>query len=61
MFLRLLAIAHLILCIFAVFDVMNSKRDWATKVVLLAVIFIVPFIGPGLYLFALREKTANGI
>jgi hypothetical protein len=49
-------LAHTILCIFAIYDVMNSRRDWATKVVLLTIILIIPFIGPGLYLFAFRDK-----
>ena len=56
MLLKLLWLAHAILCIFAVYDVMNSKRDWASKVVLLALILAIPFIGPGLYLFAFRDK-----
>ncbi len=45
-----------ILDIFAIYDVMNSKRDWATKVVLLAIILLIPYIGAGLYLFAFRDK-----
>lgn len=45
-----------ILDIFAIYDVMSSKRDWATKVVLLAIILLIPFIGAGLYLFAFRDK-----
>ena len=53
---RLLVIVAAILDIFAIYDVMNSSRDWATKVVLLALILMIPFIGSGLYLFALRER-----
>ncbi|MFN0087310.1 MAG: PLDc N-terminal domain-containing protein [Blastocatellia bacterium] len=45
-----------ILDLFAIYDVMSSKRDWATKVVLLAIILLLPFIGAGLYLFAFRDK-----
>ncbi|MGH9837657.1 MAG: PLDc N-terminal domain-containing protein [Blastocatellia bacterium] len=45
-----------ILDIFAVSDVMRSNRDLATKVVLLVIILLVPFIGAGLYLFAFRDK-----
>ncbi len=45
-----------VLDIFAIYDVMNSKRDWATKVVLLVIILMIPFIGAGLYLFAFRDK-----
>ena len=52
----LLGIVGAILDIFAIYDVMNSSRDWATKAVLLAIILVVPFIGAGLYLFALRDK-----
>lgn len=52
----LLGIVAIILDIFAINDVMNSSRDWATKVVLLALILLIPFIGAGLYLFALRDK-----
>jgi hypothetical protein len=45
-----------ILDIFAIYDVMNSNRDWATKAVLLAIILLIPYIGAGLYLFAFRDK-----
>ncbi|MDX2032848.1 MAG: PLDc N-terminal domain-containing protein [Blastocatellia bacterium] len=48
-----------ILDLFAIYDVMNSKRDWATKVVLLAIILLLPFIGAGLYLFAFRDKRPS--
>lgn len=51
-------LAGIILDIFAISDVINSRRDWATKVVLLAIILLIPFIGAGLYLFAFREKTS---
>lgn len=53
----LLWTAAIILDIFAISDVMRSSRDMATKVVLLAIILIFPFIGAGLYLFAFREKS----
>ena len=45
-----------ILDIFAISDVMRSNRDLATKVVLIAIILLIPFVGAGLYLFAFREK-----
>lgn len=45
-----------ILDIFAISDVMNSKRDWATKIVLLVIILLIPFIGAGLYLLVFRDK-----
>lgn len=57
MFFNLLLIAYSILNIFAIFDVMKSNRDWATKVVLLAIILTIPFVGAGLYLFAFRDKS----
>jgi len=53
----LLWLVAAILDIFAIYDVMNSKRDWATKVVLLAIILVIPFVGAGLYLFAFRDKS----
>jgi hypothetical protein len=46
-----------VLDIFAIYDVMNSKRDWATKVVLLVIILLIPFIGSGLYLLVFRDKS----
>ena len=45
-----------ILDIFAIYDVMSSKRDWATKVVLLVIILLIPVIGSGLYLLVFRDK-----
>ena len=39
----------------AIVDIFRSARDWATKVVLV-VIVLVPFVGPGLYFLALRDK-----
>jgi hypothetical protein len=52
----LLWIVAVILDIFAISDVMNSRRDWATKVVLLVIILLLPFIGAGLYLLVFRDK-----
>ena len=48
-----------ILDIFAVSDVMRSSRDWATKVVLIAIILLIPFIGAGIYLFVFRDKSIS--
>jgi hypothetical protein len=45
-----------ILDLFAISDVMNSRRDWATKIVLLVIILLIPFIGAGLYLLVFRDK-----
>jgi hypothetical protein len=51
----LLLIAYTLLSLYAIFDVLKSSRDWATKVVLMAII-LIPFVGAGLYLFAFRDK-----
>ena len=53
----LLWLTAIILDIFAISDVMRSNRDWATKVLLLVIILLIPFIGAGLYLFAFRDKS----
>ncbi len=37
-------------------DIVSSSRDMATKVVLIVLVLAIPFIGPGLYLFALKDK-----
>ena len=55
----LLGVAATILDIFAISDVMRSSRDWATKVVLMAIILLIPFVGAGLYLFAFRDKSIS--
>jgi hypothetical protein len=55
----LLWLVATILDIFAISDVMRSSRDWATKVVLIAIILLIPFVGAGLYLFAFREKSIS--
>jgi Phospholipase_D-nuclease N-terminal len=47
--------AYAILSLYAIADVLKSSRDWATKVVLIAII-LIPFVGAGLYLFAFRDK-----
>ncbi|MDQ3013456.1 MAG: PLDc N-terminal domain-containing protein [Acidobacteriota bacterium] len=52
----LLWVIAAILDIFAITDLMNSRRDWATKVVLLVIILLIPFIGAGLYLLVFRDK-----
>jgi Phospholipase_D-nuclease N-terminal len=51
----LLLIAYSVLSLYSILDVMKSSRDWATKVVLIAIIMI-PFVGAGLYLFVFRDK-----
>lgn len=49
-------IAAAILDILAISDVMRSSRDVMTKIVLLVLILLIPFVGAGLYLFAFRDK-----
>jgi hypothetical protein len=49
-------LAIIILDIFALTDVMNSNRDTTTKVVLMILILLFPFIGAGLYLLVFRQK-----
>ena len=51
----LLLIAYVILSLYAILDVLKSSRDWATKVVLIAIVMI-PFVGAVLYLFVFRDK-----
>ena len=55
----LLGVAATILDIFAISDVMRSSRDWATKVVFIAIILMIPFIGAGVYLFVFRDKSIS--
>jgi len=55
----LLWLVATILDIFAISDVMRSSRDWATKVVLIAIILLIPFIGAGVYLFVFRDKSIS--
>jgi hypothetical protein len=56
MFSTLFSIGAIILDILAISDVMNSRRDLTTKIVLLVLILLIPFVGAGLYLFAFRDK-----
>jgi Phospholipase_D-nuclease N-terminal len=55
----LLWLVATILDIFAISDVMRSSRDWATKVVLIAIILLIPFIGAGIYLFVFRDRSIS--
>jgi phospholipase D-like protein len=52
----LVGLGILILDIFAINDVLNSRRDTATKVVLIALILLIPVIGAGVYLLVFRDK-----
>ena len=49
-------VAAVILDFFAITDVMNSRRDTFTKVVLMALILLFPIIAAGLYLLVFRDK-----
>jgi len=49
-------LATIILDIFAISHVMNSSRDTFSKVVLIALILLVPVIAAGLYLLVFRDK-----
>ena len=49
-------LATIILDIFAISHVMNSSRDTASKIVLIALILLVPIIAAGLYLLVFRDK-----
>ncbi len=51
----ILWLAGLLLSLVAIRDLFRIRRDWATRVVLILVI-LVPFVGAGLYFFALRDK-----
>ena len=46
----------IILDIFAITHVMNSSRDTFSKIVLIAVILLVPFFAAGIYLLVFRNK-----
>lgn len=52
----LLWIAAVILAIFAISDVMRSSRDTATKVVLIAIILVLPIVASSVYLLFFRDK-----
>jgi hypothetical protein len=52
----LLGVAIIILDIFALTDVMKSNRDTTSKVVLMALIIVIPIFAASLYLLVFREK-----
>ncbi|MBK8315200.1 MAG: PLDc_N domain-containing protein [Acidobacteria bacterium] len=52
---NLLLVAYAILSLYAILDILKSSRDWATKMVLAAIV-LIPFIGAGLYLLVFRDK-----
>ncbi|MFL6276058.1 MAG: PLDc N-terminal domain-containing protein [Blastocatellia bacterium] len=49
-------VAAIILDIFAITHVMNSGRDTFSKIVLIAVILLVPVFAAGIYLLVFRNK-----
>ncbi|HEX8088287.1 MAG TPA: PLDc N-terminal domain-containing protein [Blastocatellia bacterium] len=52
----LFGIAAIILDIFALTDVMKSNRDTFSKVVLMALILLVPIFAAGIYLLVFRDR-----
>ncbi len=55
MLMNLLLMVYVLLTLYAIVDVLGSKRDWATKTVLVF-ITMIPFVGAGLYLLVFRDK-----
>ena len=49
-------VAAIILDIFAISHVMNSGRDTFSKIVLIALILLVPVFAAGIYLLVFRDK-----
>ena len=58
MFFSLIWVAAIILDIFALSHVMNSNRDTASKIMLMALIILFPFFAAGIYLLVFRNKHA---
>ncbi|MFN6204046.1 MAG: hypothetical protein ACK562_09330 [Acidobacteriota bacterium] len=55
---QFLWLASMVLCLAAIRDLFRTPRDWATRVVLILII-LVPFVGAGLYFFALRDRRPS--
>ncbi|MFP5260282.1 MAG: hypothetical protein ACLGJB_00065 [Blastocatellia bacterium] len=53
---QLFGIVAIILDIFALTDVMKSNRDTFSKVVLMALILMVPIFAAGIYLLVFRDR-----
>lgn len=53
----LLAIATVVLDLFALTDIMNSKRDTFSKIVLIILVLLFPIFAAGIYLLVFREKN----
>ena len=58
MFWNLLWIGAVILDIFALSHIVNSNRDTASKILLMALILLFPFFAAGIYLLVFRNKHA---
>jgi len=56
MFPSLIAIATIVLDIFALNDIVNSKRDTFSKIVLVVLVLLFPIFAAGIYLLVFREK-----
>jgi hypothetical protein len=52
---QFLWLASMILSMAAIHDLFRTRRDWATRVVLILIV-LIPFVGAGLYFFALRDR-----
>lgn len=52
---QFLWLTSMILSLAAIRDLFRTRRDWATRLVLMMII-LVPFVGAGLYFFALRDR-----
>ncbi|MGA9772506.1 MAG: PLDc N-terminal domain-containing protein [Blastocatellia bacterium] len=57
MFSSLIGIAAIVLDIFALNDVVNSKRDTFSKIVLIVLILLFPIFAAGIYLLVFRDKS----
>jgi hypothetical protein len=56
MFWSLWWVAAIILDIFAISDVMRSSRDNFSKIVLIALMLLIPVFASGIYLLVFRDK-----
>jgi membrane protein DedA with SNARE-associated domain len=57
MFASLLWITAVVLDLFAINDVMNSRRDLFSKIVLIVLILLFPIFAAGIYLLVFRDKS----
>ena len=56
MFATLLWLVAVVLDIFAITDVVHSRRDTFSKIVLIVLILLFPIFASGIYLLVFREK-----